>query len=106
MVNKIIEIFNSLNIPITDSIWLESPGLPYTVYLDNRQFRGGDNKICICEHDFQIEYYSEFIDRSASDKIEEQFIENNIEFQDMPWVYIDKENLYMKKYYINSTNKI
>ena len=106
MENKIIEIFKNINIPITDSVWLESPGLPYAVYMDNRQFRGGGNKVCICEHDFQIEYYSEFIEKDTSDNIEKLFIENNIEFQDMPWVYIDKENLYMKKYYISSMNKI
>ena len=59
-------------LPVTDTAFVNPPPLPYVVFLDDRAHSGADDKLFLCEHDLNIELYSEDIQEDIEQKIEKE----------------------------------
>ena len=68
-------------LPVTDTAFVNPPPLPYVVFLDDRAHSGADDKLFLCEHDLNIELYSEDIQEDIEQKIEKELAGKGIEFE-------------------------
>ncbi len=89
---------------VAENCFLRPPALPYIVFLENSNFSGADNKICLLERDITVELYSSKIEREKEKAVEEILIKNSVEFsKERTW--IDSEKIFQTVYDFNLYEK-
>ena len=87
---------------VAENCFLKPPALPYIVFLENSNFSGADNKICLLKRDITVELYNSKINREK--EVEEILIKNSIEFsKERTW--IDSEKIFQTVYDFNLYEK-
>nr|DAN99189.1 MAG TPA: hypothetical protein [Caudoviricetes sp.] len=89
---------------VAENCFLKPPALPYIVFLENSNFSGADNKICLLKRDITVELYNSRINREKEKEVEEILIKNSIEFsKERTW--IDSEKIFQTVYDFNLYEK-
>jgi hypothetical protein len=89
---------------VAENCFLKPPALPYIVFLENSNFSGADNKICLLKRDITVELYNSKINREKEKEVEEILIKNSIEFsKERTW--IDSEKIFQTVYDFNLYEK-
>lgn len=88
------EILTAVGIPYKETAFAKPPTGTYAVWLDQIDFRGGDDSISIEEHAVSIELYSPKPDPVNENKIIDELIRKNLEFAKSPRYKLESEQLY------------
>ena len=77
--------------------YLKMPPLPYSIFIDDKNYRGSDSLNNIIEHSITIEHYSQNIETSNEKEIESFLNKNNIQFEkNREW--LQDENMFVTLY--------
>ena len=98
------EMLGETGLKVVENYFLKPPALPYIVFLENSNYSGADNKICLLEREITVELYSLKINREKENELEEILIKNSIEFsKNRTWV--DSEKFFQTVYDFNLYEK-
>lgn len=88
----------------TEERFSKPPALPYIVFIEDINVRGGDNENCIEERKINVELYSDKINKVAEKAIEDLLNEKSIEYK-KERIWIDTENFFQTVYDFNFIEK-
>lgn len=90
---------------VAEERFFKPPALPYIVFLEDRAVSGADSKNCIADREISIELYSDKINQSDEQAIENLLNEKAINYKkDRTW--IQAEMFFQTVYDFNLIEKI
>lgn len=100
------DILSVLPFKVRETRFLKPPDSTYGVYQIDKQFRGCDHHLGICNNDitFYIVEYSP--DDQAEKALEKELISRGIEFEKQARMWIESEKMYETIYNFNIIEKL
>lgn len=88
---------NGTGLEIKELRYLAPPPLPYNIFIDSKIYDGADKNNNLIQHEISIEHYSNTINTTAEQTIDEFLNSQNIKFdKDRDW--LDNDKLFITVY--------
>ena len=91
-------MLKKLGIPVAYSVFKSEVELPYCVYEESREVRGGDFKNYIAEAEYRVELYCDERNVELEERLEKLLDENGFEYSAEYAIYISSEQMFMTVY--------
>lgn len=100
------EIIELLSFPVKETRFIKPPSATYGVYDADREYRGCDCELRLCESDITF-YIVEYIPSPDIEKeFEQLLIKRGIEFQKTARIWIESEKIYQISYAFKTLEKM